>query len=113
MQKKLTLALLACASLALAPTATLGAPTHTPPGSGDISPSATTGQPGVECDDGTPPGNAGEEHGSATHSGSPFTEGVSVSGSHYAGEQAGINDKNTASVSQYDIACFRGSDRPQ
>jgi len=25
---------------------------------------------------------------------------------------AGINDKNTASVSQYDIACFAGSDRP-
>jgi hypothetical protein len=38
--------------------------------------------------------------------GSPF-QAVSVSGSHYAGEQAGINDKNTASVSQYDVACFR------
>ena len=113
MQIKPTLALLAGVSLAITPTAILGAPTSRPPGSGDISPSATTGQPGVECDDGTPPGNAGDEHGSAGLSGSPFVEGTSVSGSHYAGEQAGINDKNTASVSQYDIACFRGSDRPQ
>jgi hypothetical protein len=113
MQNKSMFALLAGASLIVAPTATFGAPAHTPPGSGDISPTATPGQPGVECDEGTPPGNAGEQHGSATVSGSPFVEGTSVSGSHYAGEQAGINDKNLASVSQYDIACFRGSDRPQ
>jgi hypothetical protein len=112
MKMKLTLSLLAGASLAISPTAAFSRPTSTPPGSGDISPTATTGQPGVECDDGTPPGNAGEEHGSAGLSGSPFVEGTSVSGSHYAGEQPGINDKNTASVSQYDIACFRGSDRP-
>jgi hypothetical protein len=80
------------------------------PASGSISPSSDTGQPGVECDEegavapGTP---SGREPGP----GSPFQED-SVSGSHYAGEQAGINDKNTASVSQYDIACFRGPDRP-
>jgi hypothetical protein len=112
MQMKQTLALLAGASLAIAPTATFGAPGHTP-SSGDLSPTATTGQPGVECDDGTPPGNSGEEHGSSGRlPGSPFVEDTSVSGSHYAGEQPGINDKNTASVSQYDIACFPGPDRP-
>ena len=68
-----------------------------------------TGQPGVECDDpgGTAPSQSGREPGP----GSPFQED-SISGSKYAGEQAGINDKNTASVSQYDIACFRGSTRP-
>ena len=113
MQKKSMLALLAGASLAIAPAATLSRPTSTPPGSGDISPTAATGQPGVECDDGTPPGNSGDDHGNVLVNGSPFGEGASVSGSHYAGEQAGINDKNTASVSQYDIACFRGPDRPQ
>ncbi|MEA3059234.1 MAG: hypothetical protein QOE50_646 [Sphingomonadales bacterium] len=112
MQTRQMLALLAGASLGLAPSATFAAPGH-PPGSGDISPTATSGQPGVECDDGTPPGNSGEEHGNALVNGSPFGEGTSVSGSHYAREQPGINDKNTASVSQYDIACFRGSDRPQ
>ena len=57
---------------------------------------------------------AGDEHGySGRLSGSPFVEDASVSGSHYAGEQPGINDRNTASVSQYDIACFPGPDRPQ
>ena len=113
MRTKPILALLAGVSLGLAPSATFGAPGHARPSSGDISPTATTGQPGVECDDGTPPGNSGEEHGNTLVNGSPFDEGTSVSGSHYAGEQPGINDKNTASVSQYDIACFRGPDRPQ
>ena len=113
MRKKLVLSVIAGASIAFAPAATFGAPTRTPPSSGDITPSALTGQPGVECDDGTPPGNSGEAHGNAPVVGSPFFDGTSVSGSHYAGEQAGINDKNSASVSQYDIACFRGPDRPQ
>jgi hypothetical protein len=94
---------------------TVSSPSFSQPTSGSISPAATTtGQPGVECDDGTPPGGSGEVHGSSTNlPGSPFVEGDSVSGTHYAGEQAGINDKNTASVSQYDIACFPGPDRPQ
>lgn len=79
------------------------------PASGSLSPSHETGQPGVECTDegATAPSQSGREPGP----GSPF-QADSVSGSHYAGEQPGINDKNTASVSQYDIACFRGPDRP-
>ena len=106
---KRTMTLLAAGAIALAPTITFAAP----PSTGSLSPHATTtGQPGVECDDGTPPGNSGEEHGNPSVNGSPFGEGTSVSGSHYAGEQAGINDKNTASVSQYDVACFRGPNRP-
>ena len=107
-----TIALLGATALACAPAITFAAPGG-PPTSQSLSPTATTGQPGVECDDGTPPGNAGELHGSSTNlPGSPFVEGDSVSGTHYAGEQAGINDKNTASVSQYDIACFRGPTSP-
>lgn len=104
-----SIALLGATAVALAPAAGFAAP----PTPGSISPTATTGQPGVECDDGTPPGNAGETHGNSTSlPGSPFVEGDSQSGTHYAGEQP-QNSKNTASVSQYDIACFRGSDRPQ
>ena len=78
------------------------------PAPGRISPSHQTGQQvgddGLECDEGgTAPSQSGREPGP----GSPFQED-SVSGSHYAGERDGINNKNTASVSQYDIACFRG-----
>jgi hypothetical protein len=104
--------IIAATAMAIAPAATFAAPTSTPPTSGSISPTATTSQPGVECDDGIPPGNSGEEHGNPNVNGSPFGEGTSVSGSHYAGEQP-QNSKNSASVSQYDIACFRGPNRPQ
>jgi hypothetical protein len=99
-----TIALFAATTIAFAPGMALAKPT-----SGSISPTADTGQPGAECTDegGTAPSQSGRDPGP----GSPF-QADSVSGSHYAGEQAGINDKNTASVSQYDIACFRGSDRP-
>jgi hypothetical protein len=81
-----------------------------PPASGSISPHHETGQQvgedGLECDEGgTAPSQSGRDPGP----GSPF-QADSKSGSHYAGEQAGINDKNTASVSQYDIACFKGPD---
>jgi hypothetical protein len=105
---KRSITIFAAGVVAIAPAIAFAAP----PASGSLSPHATTGQPGVECDDGTPPGNSAEDHGNTNVNGSPFGEGTSVSGSHYAGEQAGINDKNTASVSQYDIACFRGPDRP-
>jgi hypothetical protein len=81
------------------------------PAPGSISPNHETGQQvggedGLECDEGgAAPSQSGREPGP----GSPFQED-SVSGSHYAGEQDGINNKNTASVSQYDLACFKGPD---
>ena len=96
------------AAIMLAPAIALAQPAP-----GSISPHHETGQQvggeeGLECDEGgTAPSQSGHEPGP----GSPFQED-SVSGSHYAGEQDGINNKNTASVSQYDIACFRGPDRP-
>jgi hypothetical protein len=67
-----------------------------------------TGQPGLECpeeagDPGTRPGHAQSAPGSA------FNPDGNA-GTHYAGEQP-QNSRNTASVSQYDTACF-GSDRP-
>ena len=100
-----TMILLAAGVVALAPSMAFAAP----PASGSISPNHETGQPTVECEDGgTAPSQSGRDPGP----GSPFLNEESVSGAHYAGHQAGINDKNTASSSQYDIACFRGPDRP-
>jgi len=104
---KHTITLVAASAIAVAPIPAFAAP----PASGSISPNHETGQQvggedGLECDEGgAAPSQSGREPGP----GSPFQED-SISGSHYAGEQAGINDKNTASVSQYDLACFKGPD---
>src|SRR5882762_6837119 len=59
---------------------------------------ASTGQPGASCEDaGTRPGNAQNAPGSA------FNPDGNA-GTHYAGEQP-QNSRNSASVSQYDVAC--------
>jgi len=59
------------------------------------------GQPNQSCETtGTPPGNSGTAPGG----GSPFTGDSSTSGQHYAGSQL-QNSRNSASVSQYDVAC--------
>ena len=102
------LTFLAATALIVSPAIAFAAP----PAAGSISPHHETGQlvgeDGLECDEGgTAPSQSGREPGP----GSPFQED-SISGSHYAGEQDGINNKNTASISQYDIACFGGPDRP-
>ena len=97
-----TIALVAATAMSLAPAAVLAKPTTTPPTTNSISPAADTGQQNLECEDGgVAPGNPPQ-----LGPGSPFQED-SVSGSHYAGEQVGVNDKNSASSSQYDVACFR------
>jgi hypothetical protein len=103
---KRTLTLLAAGLVATAPTIAFAAP----PAPGSISPAHETGQPGVECEDegATAPSQSGRDPGPGT----PFLNEDSVAATHYAGHQPGINDKNTASNSQYDIACFRGPDRP-
>ena len=56
-----------------------------------------TGQPNVECEEVTP-GHAASAPGSA------FNE-QGTGHQHYAGEQP-QNSRNTASVSQYDVACL-------
>jgi hypothetical protein len=100
-----TITLIGAAAVALAPAIAFAAP----PASGSISPNHATGQPGVECEEGgTAPSQSGRQPGP----GSPFLNEDSVSAAHYAGHQPGINYKNTASNSQYDIACFGGPDRP-
>src|SRR4029453_6584809 len=85
------------------------------PAAGSISPNHETGQPvggedGLECEEGGGGGGGGaggSQSGREPGPGSPFQED-SKSGAHYAGEQDGINNKNTASVSQHDLACFKG-----
>jgi hypothetical protein len=103
---RLTISVLVATILVLAPAIGLAQPAP-----GSISPSHDTGQqvPPLECEDAgedAAPSNSGREPGP----GSPFQED-SISGAHYAGEQDGINNKNTASNSQYDIACFKGPDQ--
>jgi hypothetical protein len=99
---KRTIALIAATAISLAPAVALAKPTTTSPTTNSISPAHDTGQQNLECQDGgIAPGNPPE-----LGPGSPFQED-SISGSHYAGEQVGVNDKNTSSVSQYDVACFR------
>jgi hypothetical protein len=66
------------------------------------------GQPGQSCEDiaadnpdlSVRPGHSA----SAPGGGSPFTGEDSTGGSHYAGSQP-QNSRNSASVSQYDVAC--------
>ncbi|HEX6742463.1 MAG TPA: hypothetical protein VF079_11805 [Sphingomicrobium sp.] len=107
-----TTALVAAMAMALSPTAAFAQA----PGNGQTNGAgwvhtngpSSTGQPGLECpeeagDPGTRPGHAQSAPGSA------FNPDGNA-GTHYAGEQP-QNSRNTASVSQYDTACF-GSDRP-
>ena len=106
-------------ALALGPVAAGAAPTPpsptTAPGNGQVqgqgyshsNSGSAVGQPGQTCQDliaaglGATPGNAG----SAPGSGSPFDFSTTKSGAHYAGSQL-QNSRNTASVSQYDVACL-------
>ena len=117
--------LVAAAAIAIAPAVALAAPgggappggtamhgpsstttttTQSPTGNGGgynhmNSPQHATGQPMQSCETtGSPPGNAGSAPGSA------FNQDGGTAGSKYAGEQP-QNSRNTASVSQYDVAC--------
>jgi hypothetical protein len=105
-----TIALLAAGAVALAPAATLAKPTTTQsaPTTTTSSPFGHTGQPNQSCEDlGNQPGTAG----SSDNTGSAFSPS-GQSGGVYAGEQAGINDKNDHSVSQYDTACAVNGSNP-
>jgi len=99
---RILIGFIAVTAIAVAPAASLAkpatpqsAPTNT------SSPFGHTGQPDQSCeDDPFQPGNSIDAPGSAFN-----PDGVS--GSVYAGERPGINDKNPNSVSQYDTACAR------
>ena len=100
---KLTFALISAAAISVAPAIALAQPNSParPPEPGLISPHHETGQPSVECGEEEAlgsPGHASDAPGSA------FNE-EGTGHEHYAGEQD-QNSKNTASVSQYDVACL-------
>jgi hypothetical protein len=99
---KSTMNLVAAAAVVLAPSAALAAPgtANGPPAPLSISPNHATKQPSQDCESlGNQPGNSLDASGSAFN----FINGTA--GGQYAGEQDTINNKNTASVSQYDVAC--------
>jgi hypothetical protein len=78
--------------------ATAPTPRTAPPTT--LAPHHITGQPNQSCETtGSPPG------GSASAPGSAFNPS-GTAGGVYAGEQT-QNSRNTASVSQYDVACAR------
>lgn len=91
-----TLGFIAASVLALAPVAAL-AQDRPNPGSG---PAHATGQPGAECGEDDALGSPGH---ASNAPGSAFNENGKA-GTVYAGEQD-QNSRNSASVSQYDIAC--------
>jgi len=110
---KATTLLLGVAAMGLSPT--IAAAQLTPaPGNGQYNGTGynhtnsgnATGQPDQSCQDliasgmGATPGNAA----SAPGGGSPYNFDDTKAGSHYAGS-AVQNARNTASVSQYDVAC--------
>ena len=98
---RLLITLTAAAVIAAASASGFAAPTSTPPTSGSISPPVVPSQPNQSCEDNpNQPGNSG----SINNTGSAFSPS-GQSGTVYAGEQTNINDKNTVSVSQYDVAC--------
>jgi hypothetical protein len=112
--KRTTTLLMAAGAIILASSFATAAP-HTPspttaPGQGQFhgqgfnhtqTQAQAKGQPNQSCETiGNTPGNSA----SAPGGGSPFSGEDSTSGSHYAGSQL-QNSRNSASVSQYDVAC--------
>ena len=86
-------------------TTTTAAP-NSPTGNGggvnhSNTPQHQTGQPTQSCETtGSPPGGSGSAPGSA------FNQNGGTAGSNYAGEKP-QSQRNTASVSQYDVACSK------
>ena len=93
---RLSITFIAAAALALAPSAAF-AQQRPDPGSG---PAHATGQPDVTCGEGDALGSPGHAAGAPGSAFNPDGQ----SGTVYAGE-LDQNSKNTASVSQYDVAC--------
>lgn len=111
MQKAMNF-MIGAVTLAVAPALASAAPGGNGPTNGagfnhSNGPTVTTGQPGADCEElvasneGSTPGNASNAPGSA------FNPDGNA-GTKYAGEQP-QNSRNSASVSQYDVACLHGT----
>jgi hypothetical protein len=103
---KTQMLMIGAVALALSPAAaSAGRPTTT--STSQTNGPTTTGQPSQDCEMlvelgmGSTPGQSADARGSAFN-----PDGVS--GTKYAGEQP-QNSKNSASVSQYDVACLHGT----
>ena len=70
-------------------------------------PTVTTGQPGADCEALVESGGGSTPGNSASAPGSAFNPDGNA-GTRYAGEQP-QNSRNSASVSQYDVACLHGT----
>ncbi len=101
--KKATILVFGAAATALLPTGGMAAPHNTAPTQQNGP--ATTGQPSQDCEELVASGDGARPGHTTTAPGSAFNP-AGVSGSVYAGEQT-QNSKNTASVSQYDVACAK------
>ena len=89
--------------------ATTAATSQSPTGNGGgynhmNSPQHATGQPSQSCQDLVASGQGAYPGNSSSSPGSPFNETSGKAGGQYAGSQP-QNSRNTASVSQYDVAC--------
>jgi hypothetical protein len=100
--------LLAVTAIALAPAVAIATPpTTSPPAPLSISPHHDTSQPDQSCEElANQPGQSMDASGSAFN-----PDGKA--GAVYAGNRDGINNKNTASVSQYDVACLHNQSPQQ
>ena len=100
-------ALLTCAAVPLAASA------QTAPGQGQyrgtgydhMNSGNAAGQPGQDCLDLIMSGEGAFPGNSSSSPGAPFNEVNGKAGSMYAGSQP-QNSRNSASVSQYDVACL-------
>jgi len=100
---KAKILLIAATTMALVPALVSAqkAPNSTPKTSGSLNGPTTTGQPSQDCEDLIAAGTGSDPGKSADNGHSAF--GGSA-GDVYAGSQP-QNSRNTASVSQYDVAC--------
>jgi len=99
---KANILMMSAAALAFAPANALAAPAgHGPDHSNGP---VTTGQPNQSCEDLEVGGNDVRPGNAESAPGSAFNPDGNA-GTHYAGEQP-QNSRNSASVSQYDVACL-------
>lgn len=106
---KSTLLSLGAVAMAFSPSVTSA---QTAPGNGQyngqgynhLNSGNASGQPSQDCQDLVASGEGAYPGNSSSSPGAPFNEVSGHSGAQYAGSQP-QNSRNTASVSQYDIAC--------
>jgi hypothetical protein len=110
---KTTILMMGAATLVLAPSYASAAAGSNTSGASHAGAPVAAGQPGADCvslvnsDAGSFPGQSSSARGSA------FNEDPGgVAGSKYAGEQT-QNTINSATSSQYDVACLHGTRSPQ